>query len=74
MHEDHKKQTNKQTNKQQQQQQQQQQITLKCAYDSYEDMYIQRTFWPEEDLPFLSSWNDAIHIGSDTYDYTSLSV
>ena len=47
MHEDHKK--NKQTNKQQQQQQQQ--ITLKCAYDSYEDMYIQRTFWPEEDLP-----------------------
>ena len=70
MHEDHKK--NKQTNKQQQQQQQQ--ITLKCAYDSYEDMYIQWTFWPEEDLPFLSSWNDAIHIGSDTYDYTSLSV
>ena len=70
MHEDHKK--NKQTNKQQQQQQQQ--ITLKCAYDSYEDMYIQRTFWPEEDSPFLSSWNDAIHIGSDTYDYTSSSV
>ena len=60
----------KQTNKQQQKQQ----ITLKCAYDSYEDMYIQRTFWPEEDSPFLSSWNDAIHIGSDTYDYTSLSV